>query len=76
MILAYTNEILCNTDESQRAIVRSAFRHWEENTCVRFLEVPTNYPVGYSHLMITRENTGYIISGQTWVPKIKTKQGN
>lgn len=47
-----------NHDDNQRNIIRGAFRHWEANTCIRFQELGTNEYSPYSHLLITRENTG------------------
>nr|QTJ24581.1 astacin [Perinereis aibuhitensis] len=45
-------------DESQKHIIRSAMRQWEENTCIRFNEVPMNQDVQESHIMVTREPSG------------------
>jgi len=44
----------------QMATVRDAFQHFEDNTCVRFKEVPTNQDVNANHILITRQSTGSV----------------
>ena len=51
---------VCCSATYQMAKIRGAFRHFEDNTCVRFKEVPTNEVVNTNHILITNESTGYV----------------
>jgi len=44
----------------EMATIRDAFRHFEDNTCVRFKEVPTNQDVNTNHILVTGQGTGCV----------------
>ena len=41
-------------------LVRNAAAHIEQQTCVRFVEIPTDQPFYDNHVLITRQQTGYV----------------
>jgi astacin len=41
--------------EGQRVIIRGAFQHWMDNTCVRFSEVPSFEQLTEPHILLTNE---------------------
>ena len=50
--------LLLYAGEDEKTSVRNAFRHWEDNTCVRFQEVDQSSTVASSHLIVTRASSG------------------
>jgi len=54
-------DYVCCSAIYQMATIRDAFRHFEDNTCVRFKEVPTNQDVNTNHILVTEEGTGYVL---------------
>jgi len=58
-MLQLVNYVCCSA-VSEMAKIRGAFRHLEDNTCVRFNEVRTNEVVNTSHILVTNPKTGYV----------------
>ena len=44
--------------ESQKIVVRKAFNHWEDETCIRFSEEPLDEDISEPYILLTAENTG------------------
>ncbi|KAI0215091.1 Zinc metalloproteinase dpy-31 [Lamellibrachia satsuma] len=45
-------------NEWEKSVIRSAFQHWMDQTCVRFQEVPTVQTVSENHVLITKNGAG------------------
>ena len=44
----------------EMAKIRGAFKHLEDNTCVRFKEVPTSQIVNTHHILLSNPGRGYV----------------
>ena len=64
--------------ESEKQIIRDAFTHWEEHTCIRFQEIPFEQTERGNHLMITKEATGcHSYVGRTsFIPQVINLQAS
>jgi len=45
-------------DEDERAIIRGAFSHWQQQTCLKFKELGINEPYSSHYILVTRQPTG------------------
>ncbi|KAK2149396.1 hypothetical protein LSH36_454g04033 [Paralvinella palmiformis] len=66
----WQNPILYKFDgshtESEKEIIRNAFNHWQQHTCMRFFEVNSDAPLEKEHLMLTAQGYGcYSFVGKT-----------
>lgn len=46
------------SDGVEKELIRGAFRHYEAQTCIRFVELGITEPFFDYHILITKENTG------------------
>ena len=53
-------DYVCCSAIYQMATIRDAFRHIEDNTCVRFKEVRTDEVVNTSHILVSNPTSGYV----------------
>ncbi len=51
----------CITDETEMGIIRGAISHWEDNSCIRFEEVPMEQQIDEHHIVFT--NAGRLVFG-------------